>query len=284
MRHPIYKPGTEKVRDLSKVLLNRTKLDLAMNNLMKIHGSVMSTTDSNALITTAIIYNEIMNGGHNFIQINGNDWSSEVSEKSLEKIRLRDINLPFHSGTVVTDTTTMHFAYLSKDKIKKYEWDNGGPVILESTDTSYGMLYISVTKNNDKSVWYITLNDEDYLFDRIKEDEFKELLSILISVLIYTGIYRDKVDRVSSKKVVGEKSSKLSIPKHNINVINLKQKVKYSNNDSSGNSWSSRKRWIVRGHIRNQYYKTLGTNKPIWIDPYWKGEGAEEISKVYKIT
>lgn len=33
--------------------------------------------------------------------------------------------------------------------------------------------------------------------------------------------------------------------------------------------WSHR--WIVRGHVRQQYYPSLGTNLPLWIHPHVKG-------------
>ena len=31
------------------------------------------------------------------------------------------------------------------------------------------------------------------------------------------------------------------------------------------------RQWLVRGHIRNQYYPSTGMHETIWIDPHIKG-------------
>lgn len=36
-------------------------------------------------------------------------------------------------------------------------------------------------------------------------------------------------------------------------------------------------RWMVRGHWRNQYYRSINANKPLWINPYIKGPEDKQL-------
>ena len=52
-----------------------------------------------------------------------------------------------------------------------------------------------------------------------------------------------------------------------------------------GVEWS--RRWIVRGHWRNQWYPSLGINQPKWIGPYIKGPDGKpllEPEKLFAVT
>ena len=53
-----------------------------------------------------------------------------------------------------------------------------------------------------------------------------------------------------------------------------------NSNKSNPVEWSCR--WFVRGHWRNQYYKSENVHKPIWIDPYIKGPEDKPLKEPVK--
>lgn len=60
-------------------------------------------------------------------------------------------------------------------------------------------------------------------------------------------------------------------PPKDVRVISLRRQHSEAHDASKTSmaEWSCR--WAVRGHWRNQFYPSKGTNRTIWIDPYVKG-------------
>lgn len=58
-----------------------------------------------------------------------------------------------------------------------------------------------------------------------------------------------------------------------VGAITLRKRAPHPHQDAADEpravEWSCQ--WLVNGHWRNQYYRSTGENRPIWISPYIKG-------------
>ncbi len=288
--HPIYHKSESVIHNLLRYLNNYVKLKEELNMVQMRIGRPITDNELAGLINKTIIFKEIINNNHNLIKVNKDEWISDITKKTLEKLKLTDFNFAFKSGVVVYDKYEIFFTYLTGEEIQeRYK-----PLtnIVGSTDSlDKGYIHIVYTvKNEEKNVYY-SISDKDNIFstdgisDTFMDEDTKDVISILISVLSYAGMFRNNKDRVKVSNVIGKKSSKQNIPKHTINQIKLFQKISNEKEicGREGTKWKSEKRWLVRGHIRNQFYKSTGEYKLIFIDPFWKGDGIEEVEKVYNI-
>lgn len=276
IKHPIYDKDNSILIQLLKFIKNPNRLEEELDVIYKAHLSAGIKVDMASIMNGLICFNEIKNNGHTHIKIKDEEWESDITKKTLEKLSLQDIKLPFKNGCIVYKDKTIFFAHISESTINK----NYSTYVKNKRD-NIDLFYIFYREG--KYVNYIILESDKTLFYKMSDD-YKNILSVVIGTLIYTAMYTNDKERVKSKIIVSGKSSKLNIPKHNINQINLFQKV---NNEHvigrEGTNWKSEKRWLVRGHIRNQFYKSTGEYKLIFIDPYWKGDGAEEVQKIYNV-
>jgi len=288
MKHPIYNDLSGITMNLVKALNIKNKLGVELTKIANAIGvPYLPNNDSTALITKAIITRQIMSEGHTLIKVKGEDWKSDITEKTLSKMKLKDFKFSFNSGTIIVGETEIHFAHIPKETAIKDLTTNPDIFIAkdgQKIEDMTSVLDIVVTTKSTNTTWFIQIEENDYLFEKISDSDYKNLITITMSVLFYAATFKNNSERVKSKKVTGKKNSKLKIPKHVINNINLFQTINNSNeNDRNGTNWKSDKRWIVRGHLRNQYYKSTNEHKLKWIDPYWKGSGKDEVEKVYNI-
>jgi hypothetical protein len=276
IKHPIYDKDNSILNHLLNFIRNPNKLEEELDILYKAHLSAGIKVDMIAIMTGLLCFSEIKNNGHTLIKIKDEEWESDITKKTLEKLMLQDLKLPFKNGSIVYKDKTIFFAYMSEETInKKYD------TYVKNKRNGIELFYIFYKEG--KYANYITLESDKNIFFNVT-DEYKDIISVVISTLLYTAMYTNDKERVKTKNIVSGKSNKLNIPKHNINQINLFQKI---NNgciiSREGANWKSEKRWLVRGHIRNQFYKSTGEYKLIFIDPYWKGDGVEEVRKVYNV-
>ena len=205
--------------------------------------------------------------GHILIDIDGDEWESDISERTLEKMKLADIKFPFPSGCVLDSKTDSGFVLFSmKDDLFnvsfEVEDENGGRGVMSQR--------IDINQTLESAV-----------------ESFKDNAGALyrtISVLMYIATFRREKARVRdsvSNKLKGSK--KRSVPSHKIHTIYVKQPIGGTNNSGSSGG-KSEMSWRVKGHWRNQWYAKTEENKPKWIDSYWKGDGKDKIEKIYKVT
>lgn len=288
--HPIYNKNDNVIHKLVKYLNNSDKLKEELNMLQLHIGRSISNDELAGLICKAVIFKEIINNNHNLIKINKDEWSSDITKKTLEKLKITDFNFAFKSGVVVYDKYNIFFTYLTGNEIQE-KYKHISNIVGSKNNPDKGFIHIIYTANNDvdKNIYY-SISDKETIFSNDGVDvnmleEQKDVISTLISVLSYAGMFRNIKDRVKVSNIIGKKSSKQNIPKHTINQIKLFQKISNEKvvNEREGTKWKSEKRWLVRGHLRNQFYKSTGEYKVIFIDPFWKGDGIEEVEKIYNI-
>ena len=289
MKHPIYNKidSIVTMRVLDSFKKNEDEYQKVFFNIAKMAGlRMLPDNEVMTIVTRAIVIGQIMKQGHTLIQANKEDWSSEITTKTLEKLKLKDIKFAFNSGAIVIDGYKILFAFLSKDVINN-EINKHYKIILNpddnKSDNDKDLLYISCDDPINGGQWYIHISEDKYLFEGITNDEHKNLLSMTMAILLYTSMFNGDKNRVNVKTIISKKNSKLSAPKHTTNLIKLTQHISDELESKEGSNWKSEKRWLVRGHMRSQFYSSTGEHKPIWIDPFWKGSGKEEVKKIYKV-
>ena len=293
--HPIYKEDNIVYKMLAEHLNDIEKYDQLLAVLIGLRDAISNTdspTGHYKLLSK--IFKDIVNNGHVCINVGEDDWSYDMTQKTLEQIRLKDLKLAFKSGTIVYGNKDIHFTVLPVEEYKrifnvKREFTSDEVMLvccLENDPENMINNKFAYVLESDAMIISTASDIKNYNFIPNKEsvDKSVEILTLLISILIYTSMYRDVKERVKIKNVKVPRTVTNSVPKHKINQINLFQKI---SNDQEvtreGSSWKSDKRWLVRGHIRKQFYKTTGEYKLIFIDPFWKGDGIEEVEKVYNV-
>jgi hypothetical protein len=87
--------------------------------------------------------------------------------------------------------------------------------------------------------------------------------------------------RAVAPRAAARRVTRLGVSVPDVRVISLRR-TSGSSVGGGSREWSHR--WMVRGHWRQQWYPSIGQNRPIWVDPYLKGpEGAPLLGgeKVY---
>ena len=228
----------------------------------------------------------VIRDGHIAIDASRDDWYDKVSQKTISAIPVKNFKIPFPSGSITVggniylftrDDTAMYLVLIKDDKNIDFDITTG-----ELPDDSIidQLLPVFVFKQDSD----ITVGEE-ITKNELSEEQTKEVYSIL-SALMYITMSKASVeeygDTLQAKKVKSKGKKKKGIPKHTINVINVRQKIRKGNGFTHSYSKSD-KTWIVRGHWRNQWYPKLNTHKPKWIDPFFKGKGKVTANKIYKL-
>ncbi len=205
----------------------------------------------------------IAKNGHVLIDVENSDWESEISEKTISSLRPRDIHFPFLAGAI-------------KDK-KSEE----GVVFFRITDSFF---YISFSIDDGLLAHKIRM-DETFKEGILELETHRTVAYRVASVLMYIAAFKREKSRVKENTTNKLKASKKrSVPSHRIHTVFVRQpKTSREGVSHSGHSKSNMS-WIVKGHWRNQWYASIEGHKPKWIDPYFKGKGKEEISKIYKVS
>ena len=257
MNHPIYK---DTVYAKAYEAYKRDKVAF-----MKISKSMGDVTTG--MVMHMATMQAIVDSGHVLIDMQSEDWESDISKKTIQKMRPSDINFPFKAGAAI------------------------------DTKSSGGVIFFNITKDHmDLSFEVNDMGDGErgIMSQRIGMDMFfGELPDIgithedevyrLVAVLIYISMFKREKSRIIENTTNKLKASKKrSIPSHRIHTILVRQ-PKSSRPGNDGDRGRSNKSWIVKGHLRNQWYAKGECHKPKWIDMYWKGDGKEKIEKIYKV-
>jgi len=284
MKHPMYNDLDKKLTmPLVKDLKDSDKLNLDLIKLARLMGlNKLPQNEVSDVLTRALIFNRIPKDGHVLINIKSKDWESDITRNTFKKLCLKDIKLPFNSGAINIDNKVFYFCKETKEDMIERTKHNDIFKLAKKEEDIVDTFNISYLDKDNFISRFITLADNDTLINDALDEEAIKIITLVMSALMYISAFKNDVTRVSSKKIIGKKSAAKQIKKHTINKIVLSQVTKeISVEDNSGTGWTSDKRWIVRGHWRNQYYKSTDSTKPKWIDPYWKGSGKEEAEKVY---
>jgi hypothetical protein len=207
----------------------------------------------------------IQKTGHVLIDISGEEWESKVTEKTIGSMTPSNIMFPFKAGAIV-DT------------------NNQRKTMFFGVDDERLMLSFEVEVDGEQGISSLTIG-LDKTFDEFAREypRYSSEMFRFVAVMMYIATFKKDKKRVNQKKLNKVKASKRkNSPSHRVNFVYVRQ-VKGSGYGNGGTGKKSDKSWLVRGHWRNQWYPSIEKNKPLWVDPYWKGSGKEEVEKIYKI-
>ncbi len=210
----------------------------------------------------------IAKGGNIVIDIEGEDWESDISAKTLSGMRPTDIKFPFTSGAIMDKKINSGFILFS---IIKGFMNFSFEIMLDDGSLGVQTQRINMADKIEDAVEFFSIGTDEIYRS--------------ISVLMYIAAFRREKSRVIEGRTQKLKASKKrSIPTHRIHTILVRQpKISREGAHHGGHSKSNMS-WIVKGHWRNQWYSKEGVHKLKWLDSYFKGKGKEEISKVYKVS
>ncbi len=94
--------------------------------------------------------------------------------------------------------------------------------------------------------------------------------------------FKNDTKRVPKPRDIKQSKLKnMQIPKK-LSVIKLSPPK--ASTPKAGSGGKKNVMYLVRGHWRMQYYPSLKTHKPKWIDAHWRGiENEEKNEKIYKL-
>lgn len=283
MKHPIYRSvPMNRTRDAAIKLITELGFDgtvAKMTDLVIAKTGVKSEEEKTEIedgvdgqLRSFMVEHLVSMHGHVLIKADKEEWSSSQSRKTLSQMDLSNFNFPFTAGTIVIGDDYFSFSAINTNKEQ--------PTTLNITTAVEGgskFMFVSGGKPLNKAF-------DEYNIGEEVRDVLYDVMSILLYIASFTG-----TSEVASKITPRNNGSKKrNIPKHTVNVINLKPKVIGTNlrGTKKENGSKSDKCWIVRGFWRNQSYKNEEGeryNKPKWISPFWKGSGKEQVERVYKI-
>jgi len=223
-------------------------------------ASMVNQPISLGLLKFVEVASDIIDNGLNMIEVNREDFSSQISRDTIRKMKLLDIKFPLTSSSItLKDSEGQSSLFFSK---------------------THSKIIISKNTNGITSTEFILSEDftvQEYFdkYDITNEDFVLDCLS----VLLYMSMYHSDKERVFKKVVKQKANSKNYIDKGLLRVVKLSVPTKQNSSTTQGNR-KIEKLFIVRGHWRNQ--PTKDGSKLIWIDQFWKGQGSEKIQKVYK--
>jgi len=247
MKHPIYKdPKINKSRKYfldkaRKVGFTQARKDLV--DQMILHGADQPRAELLGLVEAQLIgyiaEAGVAENGHVLINAENSRWNAVQSRRTLGMIKLENFQFPFKAGTIVMDEEEVSFHY------------DGN--------------LMNVVRHTEDGIYALTIRPDTTINQSIEEMDTQpdnyETLFVLLSILLYMATFNTRRYVTSSLKPRCSKSNKKSVPKHVVNVVNIKQEVLLSSG-AHGKGSGKTKSWIVRGHWRNQYYSSMSSDYP----------------------
>jgi len=213
------------------------------------------------------IATEIEKNGLILVEVKKNDFINKVSINTLNKLNVKDFKYPFKAFSVIFDDKVLISFYFD-----------------EKNNT--GVFQLEYPQINQRLVGYIPAdkNIED-IVNQTNIEELKEYIYTFFSAILYMTTFKSDKKRVPTPKAVKQKiklTNNIKAPKK-LSVIKLIPPT-FNKPKTSSNSGKKNVMYLVRGHWRMQYYPSLKTHKPKWIDAHWRGIENDEVnSKIYKI-
>ena len=272
MKHPIY-------RDADTVqLLEGYRKALEAGQAHEFHEEMHKVLLSSGFTYEhAGIYLDILSAylgisitGHVLIALkSASDWDESTSRKSVEKMPINMLYTPYE----------VYMIDLSGAKWTDFEY-----CTIRTVDDRLFMYFERDVKGGIfQSHVILPLIGEGVVGDFLGDDELSEQAYKVLSLNLYMLMFKKDTTRVRPIITRNAGSKKRGIPKHNTNTIYLSQ-PKYQTNGVKGlhHKISKGVTWLVKGHFRNQPVGKRDEDKfkTIFIDPFWKGEGAEMMRKV----
>jgi len=265
-------------------LLNVFRMDeeMAVSDMSAVAESMLGDSAAYifSLIVAAKLITLIEKSGNVLVIANEEDWGSDISAKTIEKLKPSDIKLPFRAFSMSIDNKTVLVGRLrdfrgdwAEEAKREGVIPNDGIVVCVKEQDGLHTIY---TSYEAKTFGDATAN--------VKNPEMNALYYKVLSAIMYISLFKNDRSRIVEKTRRVKASKKRAIPKHVERIITLSMEAHTENTEIiEGQSKNYSKAWIVRGHWRNQWYSKEGIHKPKWIDPYWKGKGKEVIRKTYKL-
>lgn len=145
------------------------------------------------------------------------------------------------------------------------EFDN---ILLINTKDLLDSFPEHYSKNRSRYIIHAFKLTDDGVIVKIlpPSQSFTDALAILLEEKIAS------TSVIKPLRCLRKQALKAGIDSEDINVISLRDVVKSnSSNKHKETSYEYHCKWIVRGHIRNQWYPSRQCNEIIWIDPHVKG-------------
>lgn len=138
------------------------------------------------------------------------EWTSDISEKTLASLDIGFFTFPFKAGTIQIDDKAFHYSYSSSCAIS-----GGHPDPIFSLFHHSGGGTVSLNIDANKRIGDVM---EGW------DEKNKEMVYAVLSILLYISTYKKDKRRVldgGSDRSQG--SNKKKIPKHQLHYINLRQ-------------------------------------------------------------
>ncbi len=237
----------------------------------------------NAMNDDFVMMQAVEAAGLVVIEASRDEWESDISKRTISKMKIGDIKLPFNAGAIVDTSLDDDYLLFAR-------------AMVEGSGAGFLRLLVPVDElpaeeankaQNRKGDIILTLPYSMTVEEAVSKigPSQSRYVYMTLSILMYISAFKDDNSRVVNKRLKAcSASRKKGIPKHRVNKIVLKQKISEEGVSRDGSSRGSLSvSHIVRGHWRNQWYASLELHKPKWIDPYWKGSGKDELEKIYKV-
>ncbi len=194
----------------------------------------------------------------------------KVSINTLNQFTLKDFHYPFPAFSILfNDEILISFA----SEIEDLSGENKKISAFYLESAKYNKRLIGVIEKN-KIIQDITKNSEKLL---------NEYIYAFFSLVLYMEHFKNDKKRVPTPRAVKQKAKlPFKIPKK-LYVVNLKPPQPQQQETKKGGG-EKRVMYLVRGHWRMQYYPSLKTHKPKWIDAHWRGlDNEHKNQKIYKL-
>jgi hypothetical protein len=157
----------------------------------------------------------------------------------------------------------------------KYEDDAPGlRHLADQMQAKFGVQVPELTPLHMVPVWYgLDMKGEEIDVDTGEETGFTEWWTLLQVVFrLMAQRIAEPTERVPDRHA-RKRSERAGFESRNVVVVHLRR-ARHPRGETPGEQPSQREythRWIVGGHWRNQWYRSLQTHRQIWIAPYQKG-------------
>ena len=184
----------------------------------------------------------------------------------------------------------MDFMGLSRSRTKTSSWANTGtPAVVDTLHWPWGT---SLTDKAQQSAQIQVYGDEPGQQDgNLVSPEDAELMRIMFDRLLrlYATMFvfmRQKIlvatphrpDRAERRRA--ERRGEVL---EDVHVIRLRGREAAVSASEATHTTEWARRWIVRGHWRNQWYPSLNMHQPKWIGPYIKGPDGKPLIEPQKL-
>lgn len=229
----------------------------------KVIEKVRLVPDSKGLILLMENINRVIKNGFTILEVNKEEFDSNISRKTIEKMLISNINMPFDSFSIKFNNEGKEsFIFVQNNKDK----------VIFSRELENGILSCELKKDYNEIIETLKVYNEDSI----------NMILDSLSVIMYFTAFKNEKNRVQISKILNKSNSTRKIAK-TISIIKLNTNI-YENAQDNILDSHSNKTWIVKGHWRNQWYGKEEIHKLKWIDSYWKGDSKEQMQKIYKVN